>query len=383
MVSEQEIALQRIKDPSYFRYEGTESDIALLHSLLENVAKSEKGAKIISGFKKNKELPENHRLTIKIQNSQLIGITPADGVHCDNGDIILFKRGGKETDEKILQRWIDTLTHELCHEEQFQKGLIEYSNFTPEQNFIINRLKELDAKDVGKQGSDFVKEHFEGSWKTSWWTDRYNFQALNASLEEINNREISDKSFEEIRSIYIKRLGVDINPEYFSTQTLVNSYSGKNYFLSDGKLPIKQETSQISSGEILNLKHPRCELMYYTPKEGNIRIKAQTTERRKSIIFYDNKSDKQLLAIEQIDNNITEVQTIQHPSECRDLKDFDQTISQMPLSKDVLEVFHLDLPKIKKFIVSPQRLNSLGNFSAKSGLKVNYFTAKAPDREPD
>ena len=52
MTEEQEIALQRIKDPDYFNYSGSESDVALLQSLLENVAQSERGAKIIAGLKR-------------------------------------------------------------------------------------------------------------------------------------------------------------------------------------------------------------------------------------------------------------------------------------------------------------------------------------------
>ncbi|MBE6446246.1 MAG: hypothetical protein E7021_02465 [Alphaproteobacteria bacterium] len=361
MTEEQEIALQRINDPAYFNYSGSESDIALLHSLMENVAKSEWGAKIISGLKRNEDLPESHQLTIKIQDAQQIGLPPSGAVHCDNGDIVLFKRDKDANDEKVFQGWVRSLAHELCHEEQFQQGLHEYSNFTPEQNFIINRLQELDALNHGLTGKDnATKQGFEGTGGAGHYATIYNHQALIASFGAIHEGKVSDKSFEEIRDTYVKRLGVNIDPEYFSAQTIANSYCGK-FFLPDGKMPIQHETHNMNDGKLSTFKHPERELRIYTPKDGGIGIREQTFKTgHKTLCFFDQKSSETLLAIDQYGGEIQKVQTRNNPSECRDSKDFEQTVSQMHLSKDVSDAFNFDASKVKGFIDSPQKKENFG-----------------------
>lgn len=351
------IALERIKNPAYLTYEGPQKDIALLHSFMERLAKSEYGSKIILGLKKTEDLPKNHQVVIKIQDSVEAGLPySAAGVHKDNGEIVLFKRGKDENDEQLLKTLTEALIHELCHEEQFQQGLCEYKNFTPEQNFIINRLKELDAANLKKEAF-IIKGGFEGTspFDLLASTLTYNQQALFSSFIHMHEGEISDKSFEDIRKIYVERLGVNIDPEYFSVQTLANSPCGKEFFI-DEKLPIQQDTRSMNDGELSVFKHPKGELTIYTDKKRNIEItKKKFPSGRQSICFSNKESSQTIMAIEQFGDVIKKIQTKNNPDECKDLRDFEETLSQMNLPKDVLEEFSFDISKAKNFITSPSK----------------------------
>ena len=385
MTEEQEIALQRIKDPDYFNYSGSESDVALLQSLMENVAKSEWGSKIISGLKRNEDLPEGHQVTLKIQDDQQVGLPPSKAVHCDNGDIVLFRNGKDENDEKVFQGWVRTLAHELCHEEQLQQGLTQFSNFTPEQNFIINRLQELDALNHGLTGKDnATKQGFEGTGGAGSYATIYNHQALIASLEAIHEGKVSDKSFEEIRATYVKRLGVDINPEYFSAQTIANSYCGK-FFLPDGKMPIQHETRNMSDGKLSTFKHPERELKIYTPNEGQIGIKEQTFKNgHKTLRFFDQKSSETIFAIEQFGDEIEKVQTKNNPNQCKDVKDMEQTLSQIKVPKDVLDAFNFDPSKVTNFVNTPKKESrgALRSFLSQQSKEGAGFQSRSEQKQP-
>lgn len=344
MNNEHEIALKRIKDAEYISYEGTESDVALLQSWMERIAKSETGAKIIAGLKKNEELQEGHRLRLRIGEESSVAAE-----HHDNGIIYIYRNGLDFNKEAVVTKNILSLTHELCHEEQFQQGIVESGNFTPEQNFIINRLSELDAGYLRRDVED-IKAGFEGIGIPGMVaaTSTYNHQALIHSIYCMQkDKKDSKKSFEEIRAIYVKRLGVDIDPEYFSAETLAKSPEGKEYFV-DGKLPIQQEIRKMNDGKLAIYKHPEGELRIYTPEKGNISIEEKTYKNgKKTIEFIDLKSSEKILEINQSNDRIKDIRIGKYSNECCDFNDFKLTWSQMNLPKDVIEAFPLDKEDVR------------------------------------
>ena len=279
MDNTQEIALQRINDSDYIKYEGTKEEIELLHSLMERVAKSDYGAKIITGLKKTEELLDNHQIVLKIQDVSEVGLpSAAGGVHKGNGEIVLFKHGRDQNDPSVSLDWAQTLAHELCHEEQYQQGLVPNSHFTPEQNFIINRLQELDAGCLRRE-DDLIKGGFEGVGIAGnvASASTYNRQALLHAFDHLTQTDPKpDKTFEEIRAIYVKRLGVNIEPEYFSAQTLANSASGKEFF-NNNKLSIQHETINMSDGKLSVFKHPVFDFKTYKPENGKIGVEEKIT----------------------------------------------------------------------------------------------------------
>ena len=139
MTEEQEIALQRIKDPAYIKCEGTKEEVALLQFLLEKVANSESGSKTLANLKRQEDLPKDHRVVIKIQDTQSIGLAAAAaGVHEDDGTIILFKGRHRRKQEEELKDWASTLAHELYHERQAQEGLLgRFANLTPDRKSVV------------------------------------------------------------------------------------------------------------------------------------------------------------------------------------------------------------------------------------------------------
>lgn len=354
MDNTQKIALQRIKDSDYIKYEGTKEEIELLHSLMERIAKSGYGSEIITGLKKTEELPENHQIVLKIQDIPETGLPAyADGVHNESGTIILFKRGKDPNDPNVSLNLAQTLAHELLHEEQYHQGLVPNSHFTPEQNFIINRLQELDALAFKSGCDDLIKGGFEGVGIGGGLasTNTYNKQALSHSCHcLIQNNPKPDKTFEEIRAIYVKRLGVNIEPEYFSAQTLTNSNSGKKFFNND-KLSIQHETTNMSDGKLSVFKHPVFDLKIYEPKNGKIGIEEKIThssygDDSMSIRFFDQQTDKMILGISE-DWDGYKIQTEKNPDICTDLKEFEETFAQLNLPKDVLEALSFDAEVIK------------------------------------
>lgn len=368
MTEEQEEALQRIKDPSYIKCEGSEKDIELLHFLLEGVANSEWGAKVILQLKKQKDLPDDHRVVIGIKNDVSVGLSSAAaGVHHGDGSIELFKKGEDLTDKEVLGSLAYTLSHELYHETQDQQGLHgPFKNFTPEQNFIINRLVELDAASHGSYSIDYIREAFEGLGGGSFYAGIYNEQALVASFNGMSETaQVSDKSFEEVRNTLVKRLGVDIDPEYFSVQTLESSDCGKSFF-QDGKLPIQQEHLNIGNGKLSIYKHPEEQIKCYKSNDGMIEIEERLFEGGISRAMVFSKSKKTILSINQEkdlfatnpEEKITNVQTEKNPSECRDVHDFRRVVSQMSLPKDVCDAFNFNPKKVEDFIVSSPKENS-------------------------
>ena len=354
MDNTQEIALQRINDSDYIKYEGTKEEIELLHSLMERVAKSDYGAKIITGLKKTEELLDNHQIVLKIQDVSEVGLpSAAGGVHKGNGEIVLFKHGRDQNDPSVSLAWAQTLAHELCHEEQYQQGLVPNSHFTPEQNFIINRLQELDAGCLRRE-DDLIKGGFEGVGiagnVASAFT--YNEQALLHAFDHLTQTDPKpDKTFEEIRAIYVKRLGVNIEPEYFSAQTLANSASGKKFF-NNNKLSIQHETINMSDGKLSVFKHPVFDFKTYKPENGKIGVEEQITHNqfneqgRISIRFFDQQTDKIILGVSQEWNGYR-IQTKQNPDKCADIKEFEETFAQLNLPKDVLEALSFDAEVIK------------------------------------
>lgn len=367
MTEEQEIALQRIKDPAYINCEGSEEDVALLQCLLEKVANSESGSKTLANLKRQEDLPKGHRFTIKIQDKALIGLPPdAGAVHQDDGSIILFKDGGNPHSEEELESWANLLEHELYHEQQDQEGIGTFANFTPEQNFIVNKLLETDAWMHDKGKVEYIKEFFEGLNGGSYYASIYNQQALMAAIETMHHGKTSDKSFDAIRDALVKRLGVDIDPEYFSPQTLANCYCGKFYF-PDGKLPLERNDQDMTNGSLSIFKHPKCTVKIYTSADGNMEIneKLLSNTGEKSLLFVDKKSNATVLSIEQKNDDIQKVQTEKNPSECKDIEDFRQVVSKMDLSKDVCDVFGFDQKKVESFITDPPKKN---NFNLKKFL---------------
>lgn len=252
----------------------------------------------------------------------------------------------------------------MYHERQAQEGLLgRFANLTPEQNFILNRLCEIDAWTHGKGTTQYIKEAFEGLNGGSFYANTYNRQALMDSIESIHHGKTSNKSFEEIRNALVKRLGVDIDPEYFSIQTLANCECGKSYF-ADGKLLLEYTQKEMANGNLSIFKHPVCEVKIYTSAEGNMEIKEQSFSSpwdngEKSLVFVDKKSKKTVLAIEQQNDEIKKVQTEKNPSECLDVEDFRQVISRMKLSEEVKKAFGFDPKKIESFIVSPPKKSEL------------------------
>ena len=375
MSDEQEIALQRIKDSEYISYEGNKEDIALLQSLMERVAKSEIGAKIIAGLKKNEELPEGHQLRLRMGEEG-----NAAGFHSDNGIIYIIKGNLDFNDEAVFTERALILRHELCHEEQFQQGIVESSNFTPEQNFIINRLKELDAGDLRREVED-IKAGFEGIGIPGGVaaTSIYNRQALRHSIHCMQeDKRDSAKSFEEIRAIYVKRLGVDIEPEYFSAETLAKSPAGEEYFV-DGKLPIQQESHDMSDGKLIVFKHPEHELRIYTPEKGNISIEEEISKNGyKTTEFFDEKSSETILSIEESELGISRIQKSSYKCS-RDYDAIKLTLSQMKLPKDVIEAFPLDEEDLKIFTgkTNESNLDMLRRLSGRlSGKNTNKTQRK-------
>ena len=202
-----------------------------------------------------------------------------------------------------------------------------------------------------------IKGGFEGvgigAMAASTFT--YNKQALLIAFNHLTQTDLKpDKTFEEIRAIYVKRLGVNIEPEYFSAQTLANSTLGKEFF-NNNKLSIQHETINMSDGKLSVFKHPVFDLKIYKPENGKIGVEEQITHNQQdmmSIRFFDQQTHKMILGVSQEWNGYR-IQTKQNPDICTDIKEFEETFAQLNLPKDVLEALSFDAEVIKNKYISP------------------------------